>query len=229
MIPKIIWQTYESNYSELLPKALECSNSWKNLNPEWEYRYVSGKEREIFVLKYFGQEWLTIYNSYEINVLRSTLWRYMCLYVNGGLYSDLDMLCKNKIESWLDTELDFAVSKAPGSPGLTQSIFASKKESIFLKNILKDIKNIYYLNKENKKVYENVVDYSIYQTGYITFTKSIFNTVLRNKEIDNFMIYTGNMSKQIHNDFIEHYEAGNGNIFESNYIAWKTQKLENKK
>jgi len=219
MIPKVIWQTYECNYNKLDLKALECSSSWKNVNPEWEYRYVSGKEREEFVLKNFGKEWHKIYMSYSINVLRADLWRYMCLYINGGLYSDLDILCKKPIEYWLDINLNFAVSEEPDNPGYTQMIFASSPKNIFLKNILNDIKEQFYLNKK----YSNVLDYEINEVGYIIFTKSINNTLSVNKE--GFMLYAGEDAKKIHNDSIDHYRAGNGNIFGSDYVAWKNEKI----
>jgi mannosyltransferase OCH1-like enzyme len=226
MIPKIIWQTYESKYDELVLKAVECSDSWKEKNPEWEYKYFSSSDRERFVLDNFGKEWLEIYNSYKINVLRSTLWRYMCLYIHGGLYADLDILCKMPIESWLNLDLDFAVSKEPNNPGYTQMIFASCPKSIFLKNLLEDIKDIYYANKKSNKVYANIIDYSIYQTGYITFTRSISKTI-ESYHLDNFMIYTGNDAKKIHFDAIYHHRAGTKNkVFGPDYVAWQTEELE---
>lgn len=219
MIPKIIWQTYECNYNELDSKALECLNSWKDLNKDWEYRYVSGKEREDFVLKHFGEEWHKIYMSYTAGVLKADLWRYMCLYINGGVYSDLDILCKKPIESWLDLNLNFAVSEEPDNPGYTQMIFASTANNIFLENILKDIKEQFYLSNK----YNNIIDYEINETGYLIFTKSIINTSAVNNE--GFMLYTGEYSKMIHNDSIKHYRAGDGNVFGSNYVAWKNEKV----
>jgi mannosyltransferase OCH1-like enzyme len=220
MIPKIIWQTYESDYEKLDQKALAYSNSFKILNPDWEYNYVSGKKREEFVLKHFGKEWHKIYMSYTANVLKADLWRYMCLYINGGVYFDLDILCKKPIESWLDLNLNFAVSKEPNSPGYTQMLFGSSSKNIFLKNILKDIKEQFYLNK----TYKNIIDYEINEVGYVIFTKSINNTLNINSE--GFMLYTGQDAKKIHEDSIQHYCAGNGNIFGSNYVAWKTEKYK---
>ncbi len=220
MIPKIIWQTYECNYKDLDLKALECSSSWKQINPEWDYRYVSGKEREQFVLKNFGEEWHKIYMSYTAGVLKADLWRYMCLYINGGLYSDIDILCKKPIEYWLDINLNFAVSEEPDNPGYTQMIFASSPNNIFLENILKDIKEQFYLNT----TYKNIIDYEINEVGYVIFTNSI-NTTLK-IENNGFMLYSGENAKKIHNDSIDHYRAGNGNVFGLDYIAWKNKKYK---
>jgi len=219
MIPKIIWQTYESEYKDLPQLALEFAKSWQEKNPDWEYKYVSGKERAEFVLKHFGEEWHKIYLSYTAGVLQADLWRYMCLYINGGVYSDLDILCKKPIESWLDLNLNFAVSEEPNVPGYTQMLFASSPNNIFLENILKDIKEQFYLNK----TYKDVVDYEINEVGYVIFTNSIDNTLSINS--DGFILYTGEDSKKIHNDSIQHYRAGNGNVFGSNYVAWKNEKV----
>jgi hypothetical protein len=219
MIPKIIWQTYETDYKDLSDKAKQLIDSWKSLNPEWEYQYCSKEKRELIVKNNFGEEWYQIYKSYKLDVLRSDLWRYMCLYLYGGLYSDLDMLCKKPIESWLDISSKFVVSIEPDTDGYTQSIFASEPKSIFLTNILNDIKDQYCKNIQ----YSNIIDYEIKETGYIIFTDSI-NKTLKNTQ-DGFIEFVGDDAKIIHQDSIEHYYAGNGGIFDSSYKSWKTESI----
>lgn len=218
IIPKIIWQTYESEYLNLDKKIKDTSSSWKKLNPEWEYNYVSEKERSKFVQEYFGDEWYNIYRSYKINVNRADLWRYMCIYINGGLYSDLDILCKKQIESWLDLNSKFVVSEEPDCPGYTQMIFAAEPNNIFLKNILKDIKEQYNLNI----MYNNIKEYEAKETGYIIFNDSIIKT-LKTKQ-DGFVSFTEKQSKIIHEDSIHHYRAGKGGVFK-NYKAWQTERI----
>jgi mannosyltransferase OCH1-like enzyme len=224
MIPKIIWQTYESEYKNLPPLALECANSWQEKNPDWEYKYVSGKERAEFVLNNFGQEWFNIYNSYKANILRADLWRYMCLYVNGGIYADLDILCKKSIESFFNLKNNFIASEDPNGPGYSQMIFACEPNSIFLKNIIDNIKVKYY----EKNNYDNIIDYETSEVGYIIFTDSIIETA-SSKEIDKdtFMLYKNQEAKKIHDVFITHYKAGtNAKPFGKNYIAWQTEEYK---
>ena len=219
MISKIIWQTYESKYDDLPIKAKKMSDSWKKNNKSWEYRYVSEKERNIFVKEYFGKEWHDIYNSYKVNVLRADLWRYMCLYIHGGLYCDLDMLSKKPIESWLDINSNFVVSVEPNEIGYTQSIFASEPNSLFLKNLLDLIKNRYYENRQ----YNNVIEYEIYEVGYKIFTESIKKTLL--SKPTGFVEFVGKDAEKIHFESIDHVRAGNGNVFDSNYQSWKTESI----
>ena len=224
MIPKIIWQTYESEYKDLPPLALECANSWQEKNPDWEYKYVSGKERAEFVLNNFGEEWFDIYNSYKTNISKADLWRYMCLYINGGLYADLDILCKESIRHFFDLSHDFIASEEPNGPGYSQMIFASKANSVFLKNIINNIKTKYY----EKNSYSNIIDYVTKEVGYIIFTDSIIQTV-NSEEINKntFMLYKNEEAKKIHNEAIKHYRAGKAEkIFGSNYVAWQTEEYK---
>ena len=205
MIPKIIWQTYECDYKDLPTKALEFSNSWKKENPDWEYRYVSGLERSEFVLNNFGKEWFDIYNSYKANVLRADLWRYMCLYINGGLYADLDIVCNDSIKNFFDLDNSFIASTEPDGSGYSQMIFASEPNSIFLKTILKNIKSKNYENN----TYKNIIDYTINETGYIIFTNSILETIeSKNNNNMNFVLYDGEIANTIHRKSINHYKAG---------------------
>lgn len=223
MIPKIIWQTYESEYNNIPEKALECSYSWKKENPSWEYRYVSGKERAEFVLNNFGQEWFDIYNSYKANILRADLWRYMCLYIYGGLYSDLDIFCNDSIEKFFDLENNFIASKEPNSPGYTQMLFAASPKNVFLENILNNVKVKYYQNN----TYKNIIDYEINETGYVIFTNSILQTIesKKNKDID-FILYDGELANSIHTKSINHYRAGTKKeIFGNQYIAWQKERF----
>ena len=224
MIPKIIWQTYESEYKDLPPLALECANSWQEKNPDWEYKYVSGKERAEFVLNNFGQEWFDIYNSYKTNISRADLWRYMCLYINGGLYADLDLLCKEPIKNFFDLNHNFIASEEPGGPGYSQMIFASSSKNTFLENIINNIKIKYY----EKNNYNNIIDYVTNEVGYIIFTDSIIQTITSEKINKNtFMLYKNEEAKKIHDKAIKHYGAGRKEkIFGSNYIAWQTEEYK---
>jgi mannosyltransferase OCH1-like enzyme len=217
MIPKIIWQTYELEYKDIPQKAKDFSSSWQSLNPSWDYKYVSEKNRSSFVKEYFEEEWYTIYKSYKINVMRADLWRYMCLYIKGGLYSDLDIICKKPIESWLNLDTGFMFSEEPNNPGYTQMIFASEPKNVFLKNILDDIKEQYY----KKNMYSNLIDAESKEVGYIVFTNSILKTISLGEK--NFTAFLKDDAKKIHYNSTKHYRAGNNNIFGDTYVSWQKE------
>ena len=223
MIPKIIWQTYECDYKDLPTKTLECAKSWQEKNSDWEYEYVSGKQREQFVLNNFGDNWYKIYISYKHNILKANLWRYLCLYTYGGFYVDSDMFCKEPITKWLNTEYDFIAFQDPPYDGYTESFFASSSKNIFLENLLKNINKQYFLNKE----YKTYIDYIINEVGYVIFTKSILETI-KNVNDYNYILHNQEFSKIIHSNFITHYKASNNdnNSFGSDYLSWKKHNLK---
>jgi mannosyltransferase OCH1-like enzyme len=96
VIPKIIWQTHEWEYKDLPHNFSRCIQTWKNLNPEWEYRYHSAIDRAIAV-RDFDQE-LYEYYMFADKVTQSDLWRYVVLYQYGGFYTDMDSLCIMPLE-----------------------------------------------------------------------------------------------------------------------------------
>jgi mannosyltransferase OCH1-like enzyme len=96
MIPKIIWQTYELDYDDLRHDYKMASLTWKNLNPEWEYRYCSAEERKIHVKEYSNQ--LYYYYEYLSPINKADVWRLCVLYTYGGLYTDMDSVCQNPID-----------------------------------------------------------------------------------------------------------------------------------
>jgi hypothetical protein len=90
MIPRIIWQTDEKPYDDLEPFKKNIIQTWKNLNPGWEHRYVDSQEREAYVKKHNN----TLYNIYKISsgVNQADIWRILIIYNNGGVYADMDSI-----------------------------------------------------------------------------------------------------------------------------------------
>jgi hypothetical protein len=94
MIPKIIWQTHEWEYEDLPIYFAKTSMTWINLNPEYKYIYVSGKEREEFIKLKYPEIYLyykymgAIDKRYE-----SDIWRYLVVNKRGGFYCDMDSVC----------------------------------------------------------------------------------------------------------------------------------------
>lgn len=100
-IPKYIWQTYKDDYESLPDYAKDVSKTWILLNEGWDYNYLNDKAAAEFVQKEYGDEWYEIWSNVPIGVMKADLWRYMIVYKYGGMYSDLDTICKVPIDYWL--------------------------------------------------------------------------------------------------------------------------------
>jgi hypothetical protein len=148
MIPKIIWQTHENKYNDLLPFQKDITNTWKNLNPDWEYRYVDAEQREKDVQEYSD----VIYECYKkaSKINKADFWRIINLYKNGGIYADMDSVCliplNDIIDNFYKGEDMICTSEGgnlilgPTWPGtINLSNFGSVKNSKILKNILDEV------------------------------------------------------------------------------------------
>lgn len=103
MIPKIIWQTYADDWEDL-PEyiKLDCLN-WKELNPDWDYRYFNDKDCADFIKKHFPN-YFNIYKKIKIPYIRADFWRYLVLYKFGGVYADIDTSLAEPLDFWLETD-----------------------------------------------------------------------------------------------------------------------------
>jgi inositol phosphorylceramide mannosyltransferase catalytic subunit len=228
MIPKIIWQTYETDFNNLPQGAKDFIKTWIKNNPSWEYRYMSGKEREEFILKEYGQEWYDLYKSYKVDVVRADLWRYLVLNKYGGLYSDLDIICYSPIESWMDTNKSFVVLQEPGDSDLSQMLFASSSNHPILQKIIDSI-----FNNINKDC-ETLIDYIRLTCGFTVFNNAITDFLGLDNNFDfakssvrvynnDIQIYAGKDSLIVHGKHIKHFHAGYGKLWKD-YTGWLTTK-----
>jgi hypothetical protein len=143
MIPKIIWQTQESEFENLLPFQKNIIGTWKNLNPDWEHRYADSKQREQDVKDYND----TLYKVYQISsgINRADMWRMVVTYTHGGFYADMDSICtfplNNAISQYYKNEDMISSSKGfqTNSESINNSNFAATKNSKTMKSILDDI------------------------------------------------------------------------------------------
>ena len=100
MIPKIIWQTHEWKYEDLPENFRGTLKTWKNLNPEWEHRYVDAKQRAEDVKKYDQN----LYRYYMLanKITQADIWRYIIIYTNGGVYADMDSICIKPLDYMIE-------------------------------------------------------------------------------------------------------------------------------
>ena len=139
MIPKIIWQTYKDPFNQLQPYMVDAINTWRNLNPDFEYRYMDDTQAAEFVLNEYGQEWHNIFINLPVGVMRGDLWRYMVIYKYGGVYADLDTECLNPISNWLNEEYEMIVCPETDIH-FCQWTFAASAGHPILKSVLDTIK-----------------------------------------------------------------------------------------
>jgi mannosyltransferase OCH1-like enzyme len=139
MIPKIIWQTYKLPQNGLAPYMKAAAQTWIDMNPNYEYKYMDDTQAEKFVLDEYGSEWHKIFIDCPVGVMRGDLWRYLVIYKYGGVYTDLDTECQEPIDVWLNKDYDFIVCPE-NEIHFCQWTFASSPGNPVLKSVLDEIK-----------------------------------------------------------------------------------------
>ena len=209
MIPKIIWQTYECNYEELLPEIKEFTESWKNKNKNWEYRYMSSDDRNNFVLSNFGEEWFKLFNSCELGIVKANIWRCMVLYIYGGVYCDLDTMCNEPIDTWIKDEYQMTCSRDDqgNSYEYAINVFASKPNS----HALRDIINALKYNIINKKINKSNV---VSLTG-----ETLWKNIIKDREIK-YNVYCYKKGSNIFNGLAVTHLGTIKKWHENGYTQW---------
>lgn len=107
MIPKIIHQTWKNK--NIPAKWKEAVNSCKIINRGFKYILWTHKTMNKFVKKYYPN-FYKIYKSYKYDIQRCDAFRYLVLYKYGGIYLDMDIICKKKLFKFLNYDLVLALS-----------------------------------------------------------------------------------------------------------------------
>lgn len=137
-IPKIVMQTWKDRH--IPHKWKKSVKSIKKFLPDWKYVLLTDKDNDEFVYKYFP-DFYVYFKNFPYGIQRADAIRYMWLYVNGGLYMDLDLVILKPIEELFtcDTEL-YLVHSSNISMYLTNSIMASKPRSSFWLKMIEEMK-----------------------------------------------------------------------------------------
>lgn len=113
-IPRKIWQIFSTPQdstgkppSSIDPKALGDATSWIGLNSGYQYKLLGGGSADDFVIKHFSHDKpiMETYFALRNPGLKTDLLRYLVLWVEGGVYGDLDTWALKPIDSWVPEHL----------------------------------------------------------------------------------------------------------------------------
>lgn len=89
LIPKKIYQSWKTK--KLPEKMAKIVQKTKDINPEYEYELWDDNDCRQFLLDNFGQNYANAFDVLIPGAFKCDFWRYAVLYVNGGVYMDIDM------------------------------------------------------------------------------------------------------------------------------------------
>ncbi|KAK7932235.1 family 32 glycosyltransferase [Apiospora marii] len=115
-IPQNIWQIWFQHEGHRL--ELHETATWIKMNPDHQYRLVGRQWGDNYVQRQFGQaadkELVDTYLAVSNHGMRSDILRYLLLYTEGGIYTDIDTLAMKPIKDWIPRHLRDAAKLVVG-------------------------------------------------------------------------------------------------------------------
>ncbi|KAK6531911.1 membrane-bound alpha-1,6- mannosyltransferase Initiation-specific [Orbilia ellipsospora] len=101
--PQHIYQTWKT-ISLVCDEAYDCQNSWFRKNPSHEYTFLTDKSALDYVVENFNASdpfIVHLFRNFPQRILAADILRYLVVYKNGGLYTDIDTECNKPVDEWL--------------------------------------------------------------------------------------------------------------------------------
>jgi hypothetical protein len=113
-IPKIIHQTLPSKQT-IHPAFQDNISKLKRLNPSWEHRLYEHEDMPLFILNHYGQDILDCFNMIDprYGAARADFFRYLLMYVEGGVYLDIKSTLTRALDEVLEDEDHYILSHWP--------------------------------------------------------------------------------------------------------------------
>jgi len=170
-IPKIIYQTWKTK--TLDKKVQNIRKKIQILNPNYKMRLFDDNDIEIWIKSNFDNG--IIYDTYKklkVGAGKADFWRYLILYMNGGIYLDIDSDIVRPLDLLINNNDNAIISKQKyGDSDFVQwCLMFSPKHPILLRVI-----NLCIYNINNK-----TTDYLPLLTGPTVFTNAV-NDVIKNR------------------------------------------------
>ena len=168
MIPKIIHQIWFQGLKNL-PQEYELKRrTWTKLNPYYEY-IVWDEESMNYIISNIYPQYLKVFNNFKFMHQKIDFFKYLVLYIFGGIYSDMDTVNLNPLDSLLD--------KFPNSEIIVGKLAVNNVESYMLSGFPETINNGIIMGVRKHNIFKELIDSILLNKNkYFTKYSEINNT-----------------------------------------------------
>ncbi|KJX93981.1 glycosyltransferase family 32 protein [Zymoseptoria brevis] len=118
--PRKIWQTWKVDPMMFEERDHNTARTWIIKNPDFRYEVLTDENDLAYVETHFGPEGFNrpdivyVYRELTARIIKADLLRYMIMYVEGGLYTDIDVEALKPVKNfipkrWEETDIDMVV------------------------------------------------------------------------------------------------------------------------
>ncbi|RAL59144.1 hypothetical protein DID88_006700 [Monilinia fructigena] len=140
--PRKIWQTWKVDPLGFAERDLLSARTWTQLNPGHRYEVLTDNNDMYYVETHFGPDELDrpdivdMYRSLKVQIIKADLLRYLIMYVEGGVYTDIDVEALKAVNSWIPdrysvSDVDMVVSVEIDQPEFKNHPILGKKSQSF--------------------------------------------------------------------------------------------------
>lgn len=97
LFPRKIWQTWKVDPMQFEERDHNTAQTWIQKNPTYRYEVLTDQNDMAYVETHFGPDGLNrpdivfMYRELTARIIKADLLRYMIMYVEGGIYTDIDV------------------------------------------------------------------------------------------------------------------------------------------
>lgn len=105
--PRKIWQTWKVDPLAFEERDLSVARTWIQKNPGYRYEVLTDGNDLYYVETHFGPTGLNrpdivkVYQTLTAKIIKADLLRYLVIYVEGGIYTDIDVEALRPIERFI--------------------------------------------------------------------------------------------------------------------------------
>ncbi|EGD97103.1 glycosyl transferase [Trichophyton tonsurans CBS 112818] len=206
--PRKIWQTWKVDPLAFDKRDLDTAKSWVSKNPEYRYEVLTDHNDMYYVETHFGPEGFNrpdivdTYRQLTAKIIKADLLRYLVMYVDGGVYTDIDVEAIRPIKRFIperynEKDINMVISVEIDEPSFSDHAILGQKSKSFCQwtfmckpklpvmmrlvdNILKWLHGV--AKKQGKPISEIVLNFDevISGTGPSAFTNAILQEMSEN-------------------------------------------------
>jgi len=142
-IPKVIYQTWKTK--NLHPNVQKVRDNIQRLNPSYEMKLFDDAEMDSFIKENYSDEIYECYNNLLMGAAKADFWRYCVLYINGGIYLDIDSNITGSLDDLIVGDESCIITREK-NPGIFNNwiLIYEKRHPVLLNTILNCVYNIIY-------------------------------------------------------------------------------------
>ncbi|KAL4756481.1 glycosyltransferase family 32 protein [Aspergillus foveolatus] len=112
LFPKKIWQIWKTDPLSFEERDLIMARSWTSKNPAYRYEVLTDQHDIQYVETHFGPDGynrpdiVEVYSALKAKIIKADLLRYLVMYVEGGVYADIDVEALKPIDRFIPDRYD---------------------------------------------------------------------------------------------------------------------------